>query len=398
MAQEQLKQMETRFQNNIPLIEDDQGEEWLDTNALAESWSVTTATARNRVKRFLFSGELTQEAGKNSSGQWRVSKEAVKQMDVLLETERVGRVNIDDDDTVTLCLRDLCPHSLLSREEEYSLGEKMAQGRIAQEQLNSDGMDETGRLDLEREMEEGLAAKDELVKSNERLVVSIAKGYMGRGVPFLDLIQEGSLGLIRAVEKYDYTRGYRLSTYATWWIRQAITRAIADQGRTIRVPVHMVDRIRKLWVVARDLEQETGRTATIEEIAAEAGLSRRQAWQRLKAAQQPVSLEKGADDTLEGDEIGDFIEDEDALLPDEETRINLLREDLEKALASLTPREKRVLELRFGVGNNKSGQTYTLEEVGQKFGLTRERIRQIEGKALRRLRHPRRSRQLRDYL
>ena len=239
-----------------------------------------------------------------------------------------------------------------------------------------------------------ILARDHLIKANTRLVVSIAKRYMGRGVHFLDLIQEGNLGLMKAVEKYDYHRGFRFSTYATWWIRQTITRAIADQARTIRVPVHMIDRIRQMYKMTHELEQKLGRAPTAEELAEAIGLTTRKVQWIMKVSWLPFSLESPVGDD-EDSELGMFIEDEFSPTPMQSAYQTMLRDKIEEVLTTLSPREARVLRLRFGLDD---GNVYTLEEVGKKFGLTRERIRQIEGKALRRLRHPRRARQLKDYL
>ncbi len=301
---------------------------------------------------------------------------------------------ISSDDTVGLYLKEMARVPLLCLEEEVKLAIKLCAAADAKIKLRQDGCTLDERDELEWVVEDGRLAREHLIKANTRLVVSIAKKYMGQGVPFLDLIQEGNLGLMKAVEKFDYRRGYRFSTYATWWIRQTITRAIADQGRTIRVPVHMSDRIRRLYKTARQLEQTHGRKPTPEEIASVLNIEARKVQWMLKVSWQPLSLEHPVGEE-DDSELGAFIEDDTTPAPTESVHDNLLREKVEEVLATLTPREARILRLRFGLQN---GRSYTLEEVGQKFGLTRERIRQIEGKALRRLRHPRRSRQLRDYL
>lgn len=275
------------------------------------------------------------------------------------------------DDPVRMYLKEIGRVPLLTAENEVTLAKRMEVG-------GSDG-------DL---------AKKELAEANLRLVVSIAKRYVGRGMLFLDLIQEGNLGLIKAVEKFDYTKGYKFSTYATWWIRQAITRAIADQARTIRIPVHMVETINKLIRVQRQLLQELGREPSHEEVANEMDLSVEKVREITKISQEPVSLETPIGEE-EDSHLGDFIPDEDAPAPPDAASFLLLKEQLEEVLYSLTPREEKVLRLRFGLDD---GRQSTLEEVGQKFGVTRERIRQIEAKALRKLRHPSRSKKLKDYL
>ena len=286
--------------------------------------------------------------------------------------EEMSDVKVDDsystDDPVRMFLKEIGKVPLLTAEEEVELAIRMSQG------------DEE--------------AKRRMTEANLRLVVSIAKRHVGRGMLFLDLIQEGNLGLIKAVEKFDYTKGYKFSTYATWWIRQAITRAIADQARTIRIPVHMVETINKVIRVSRQLLQELGHDPSAEEIAAEMGMPVEKVREILKIAQEPVSLETPIGEE-EDSHLGDFIPDEDASEPSDAASFSLLKEQLMEVLDTLTPREKKVLELRFGIVD---GRTRTLEEVGKEFNVTRERIRQIEAKALRKLRHPSRSKKLRDFL
>ncbi len=303
--------------------------------------------------------------------------------------------SISSDDTVGLYLKEMARVPLLSHEEELDLAMRIEAGRNAQHELLKPVRHSASeRRALETCYQDGLLAREHIIKANTRLVVSIAKRYMGRNVAFLDLIQEGNLGLMKAVEKYDYKRGFRFSTYATWWIRQTITRAIADQGRTIRVPVHMIDRIRQMYKVTHELEQKLGRAPTVDELADAVGLAAKKVQWIQKVSWLPLSLESPVGDEDEN-ELGAFIEDEFSPTPMQSAYQSMLREKLEEVLTTLTPREARVLRLRFGLDD---GTAYTLEEVGQKFGLTRERIRQIEGKALRRLRHPRRARQLKDYL
>ncbi len=301
---------------------------------------------------------------------------------------------IDIDDSISLYLKEIGQVPLLTAEEEVKLAKQMERGKRARRRLGRGEVTEGNRKRWEKLMEEGKAAQDHLVKANSRLVVSVAKKYIGRGVPFLDLIQEGNIGLIRAVNKFDYRRGYKFSTYATWWIRQAVTRAIADQGRTIRVPVHMYEQINKLTRTSRKLVQELGREPTIEEIAEELDVPLRKVERIMRVAQRPLSLETPVGEE-EDSYLGDFIEDVETVAPVDAASRSLLREELDETLSSLTPREVRILQLRFGLVD---GYSYTLEEVGRKFGVTRERIRQIEAQALGRLRHPSRSRRLRDYL
>ena len=311
--------------------------------------------------------------------------------DPIIDMERIG-----SDDTIGLYLKEMSRVPLLSTEEELRVAQVIECGRVAKKELDCLRVRASSpqRQELEKSTQEGQTAREHLIKANTRLVVSIAKKYIGRGVPFLDLIQEGNLGLMKAVEKYDYHRGFRFSTYATWWIRQTISRSIADQGRTIRVPVHMIDRIRILYKTTHEMEQKLGRLPNVDEVASELGLSNRKVQWMMRVSWLPLSLESPVGDE-DDSELGMFVEDDITPAPIQVAYHNMLRDKIEEVLSTLSPREARILRLRFGLDN---GRAYTLEEVGQKFGLTRERIRQIEGKALRRLRHPRRARQLKDYL
>ncbi|MPZ87598.1 MAG: RNA polymerase sigma factor RpoD [Nitriliruptorales bacterium] len=299
-------------------------------------------------------------------------------------------------DPVRMYLKEIGRVSLLTAEEEVDLAKRVEAGLAASSLLamNGTSADPARRTQLRRVERGGQLARRRLVESNLRLVVSIAKRYVGRGLLFLDLIQEGNLGLIRAVEKFDYTKGYKFSTYATWWIRQAITRAIADQARTIRVPVHMVETINRLIRTQRELHQQLGREPTSAEIGVKLDLRPGRVEEILKIAQEPLSLESPVGEE-EDSNLGDFIEDADAVVPLDAATFMLLREQLSGVLGTLSERERKVVELRFGMVD---GEPRTLEEVGNAFGVTRERIRQIESKTLSKLRHPARSQQLRDYL
>ncbi len=303
------------------------------------------------------------------------------------------------DDPVRMYLKEIGKVDLLTPEREVELAQAMGAGAAAKEQLaeleKSGGEIPAETLkELKKAIKGGERAKQQLAEANLRLVVSIAKRYVGRGMLFLDLIQEGNLGLIKAVEKFDYVKGFKFSTYATWWIRQAITRAIADQARTIRIPVHMVETINKVIRVNRQLLQELGHDPSPEETAEEMGMPVEKVREILKIAQEPVSLETPIGEE-EDSHLGDFIPDEDASEPSEAASFTLLKEQLVDVLSTLTPREEKVLRLRFGI---EDGRTRTLEEVGKEFNVTRERIRQIEAKALRKLRHPSRSKKLKDFL
>ena len=310
------------------------------------------------------------------------------------------------EDPVRMYLKEIGKVPLLSAEEEIELAKNMEAGAVAKEKIailksreENATEEELAEIkeeikNLQKDLDAGDESKKRLAEANLRLVVSIAKRYVGRGMLFLDLIQEGNLGLIKAVEKFDYRKGYKFSTYATWWIRQAITRAIADQARTIRIPVHMVETINKLIRVSRQLLQELGREPSPEEIAAEMNMPVERVREILKISQEPVSLETPIGEE-EDSHLGDFIQDDNVPVPADAAAFTLLKEQLEEVLGTLTEREQKVLTLRFGL---EDGRARTLEEVGKEFNVTRERIRQIEAKALRKLRHPSRSRKLKDYL
>lgn len=333
------------------------------------------------------------------------SIELVEDLDKELEEIEVSKEELEDlsvpeginiDDHVKMYLKEIGKVNLLTPEEELSLAKRMADGETAKEQLEEIGeeIDEDTKKQIDLLIADGEKAKKSLAEANLRLVVSIAKRYVGRGMLFLDLIQEGNLGLIKAVDKFDYTKGYKFSTYATWWIRQAITRAIADQARTIRIPVHMVETINKLVRVSRQLVQELGREPTPEELAKELNMLVDKVREISKISQEPVSLETPIGEE-EDSHLGDFIPDEDAPAPSEAASFVLLKEQLGAVLETLSEREAKVLRLRFGLDD---GRARTLEEVGKEFDVTRERIRQIEAKALRKLRHPSRSKKLKDFL
>jgi len=303
-------------------------------------------------------------------------------------------------DLVRIYLREIGRVPLLTAQDEVDLAKAIEAGLFAEEKLQGGCPEPAGNGCSGAELAElallaadGMRAKQRLIEANLRLVVSIAKRYIGRGLVFLDLIQEGNLGLIRAVEKFDYTKGYKFSTYATWWIRQAITRAIADQARTIRIPVHMVETINKMARIQRQLHQDLGREASPDEIAAEMGLSADRVAEIQRIAQEPVSLQSPIGE--EDSDLGDFIEDADAVVPMEAAAFIMLQDQLEQVLDNLTIREQRIIQLRFGLTD---GHPRTLEEVGREFGVTRERIRQIESKTLAKLRHPSRAQMLREYL
>jgi len=302
--------------------------------------------------------------------------------------------NVDIDDTIGLYMKEATRVPLLTKLEEIELAQRIELGRLSREELAKGNVSLTRRREIRRLIEDGWEAREHLIIANSRLVISVAKKYMGRGVPFLDLIQEGNIGLMRAAKKFDYQRGYKFSTYATWWIRQAVTRALADQSRTIRVPVHMGDQISKMLRVQHQLKQQLSRDPTVDELAEKLEVPPKKVENMIKVARRPLSLQMPIGDEEE-DVLGDFIEDSESEPPDESASFNLLREHLENLLDQLPPREARILQLRYGLID---GEILTLNEVGRKMGVTRERVRQIEAQALSRLRSKGIYRELRPYI
>ena len=360
----------------------------------------------NTVENLLFElDELGVEVRQESDQPIRGGLVMTEEIEMEFEPEEmpqdpgVGDINaVSADDPVGLYFRQMAQEPLLTAQEEIELAKRIEMGKDARNSLMSPGASELNGLSwiatMERLMVEGQNAREHLGRANTRLVVSIAKRYMGQGLPFPDLIQEGNVGLMRAVDKYDYKRGNRFSTYATWWIRQAITRALAQKTRTIRIPLHMTERIRQMYRTAQNLEQSLGRRPSPEEIAFEMELPADSVRGMMDASQHAIALERPVGD--DGDsEFGDFIEDQDSPSPVESATQHLLQETIEEVLSELTPRQSHILRLRFGLGG---GEPHTLEEIANKFGLSRERIRQLEKEALRSLRHPRLALNLRDYL
>jgi RNA polymerase primary sigma factor len=333
---------------------------------------------------------ITPEEGKEVTSQQRERPDAEKK-----PASRAADVSaIGSHDSISLYLRQMAVTPLLTREEEVHLAKRIERGQIAQRRLDKGGQKPYLHRRYLRQIELGEQARQHLIRANTRLVVSIAKRYMGHGVPFLDLIQEGNLGLMKAVHKFDYRRGCKFSTYATWWIRQAVTRALSRQGRVMRLPSHVTYRIRKVYRTAQQLEQRMGKKPTAKDIGEHMGMPPARVRWLMKKSRRPISLEKPVGKEKDS-EFGQFIEDETSPAPSEVATQSLLADRLKELLATLTPREERILRLRYGLDD---GRAYTLKEVGAMFGLTRERIRQIERKALRRLRHPSRSRHIRSFI
>ena len=357
-----------------------------DVDQLEEAFSALVSAGIPYIEDPGLAGPTEQELTEEEEGEDEAEQAGTPEENYL--------ANIDTDDTIGLYLKEVGRVPLLTAVEEVELAQRIERGRLAREELARGNVTPRRRQELQMLIEDGWAAREHLITANSRLVISVAKKYMGRGVPFLDLIQEGNIGLIRAAKKFDYRRGHKFSTYATWWIRQAVTRAIADQGRTIRVPVHMGDQINKLLRVQHQLTQRLGRDPSVEELAVALEVTPQKVENMIQVARRPLSLETPTDDE-EDSVLGDFIQDDEFPAPDDTATYNLLREHLESVLDGLPPREVRILQLRYGL---LDGQAYTLEEVGRKMGVTRERVRQIEAQALSRLRHPAIRRKLREYL
>ncbi|MBU0513090.1 MAG: sigma-70 family RNA polymerase sigma factor [Chloroflexi bacterium] len=335
------------------------------------------------------------EASRPGGGDLAVDEEATEEeQNEVIDTDKNRLANVDIEDIIGLYLREVGHVPLLTAEEEVELSQRIERGRLAREELACSRVNQRRRNEMQQLIRDGWAAREHLITANSRLVISVAKRYMNRGVPFLDLIQEGNIGLIRAAKKFDYHRGYKFSTYATWWIRQAVTRAIADQGRTIRVPVHMGDQINKLLRAQNQLAQSLGRLPVVDELAEALEITPQKVEYMIRVARHPISLETPTDDE-ENSVLGDFIPDEEVPDPDDTVTHNLLKEHIYVVLEGLPPREVYILQLRYGLVD---GQTYTLKEVGRKMGVTRERVRQIEAQALSRLRHPTVRHKLREYL
>lgn len=336
---------------------------------------------------------IEEESASEPADEELTTEEEREEIQLSLEDEDI-LANIDVDDTIGLYIKEASRVPLLTSDEELDLSQRIEQGRLAREEMLQGNVSPRRREELQRLIEDGWQAREHLIVANSRLVISVAKKYMGRGVPFLDLIQEGNIGLMRAAKKFDYHRGYKFSTYATWWIRQAVTRALSDQSRTIRVPVHMGDQISRMLRVQHQLKQELSRDPTVEEMAIALDVSPKKVEHMIQVARRPISLQMPIGDE-EDDVLGDFIEDQETPAPDETASQNLLREQLEGILEMLPPREARILQLRYGLVD---GQVLTLNEVGRKMGVTRERVRQIEAQALNRLRRYGIQRQLRAYI
>jgi RNA polymerase primary sigma factor len=336
---------------------------------------------------------LEDDASDDSNEEELEVEDDDKDVDIYIEPEDY-LANVETKDTVGLYLKEAGRVPLLTPEEEVEITKRMEIGLIAREKLTTEKLSQQEREVLQYQIEDGWAAREHLIRANARLVISVAKKYMGRGVPFLDLIQEGNIGLMRAAKKFDHNRGYKFSTYATWWIRQAVTRAIADQGRTIRIPVHMGDQVSRMLRTQHQLKQKLSRDPSIEELAEALDVPPKKVEEMIKLARYPLSLQMPIGDE-EDDTLGDFIEDDSIPTPDTTAANNLLHEHLESVLDMLPPREARILQLRYGLVD---GQYLTLNEVGRKMGVTRERVRQIEAQALRRLRTPSIQRALRPYL